>query len=195
MWGRLTRTVAPTEQPVTIADAKRQCRVTSSSEDEFIGELIEAATAAIDGPNGIGLAMITQTWQLVLDGFPAEIELPLYPVQSIVSISYTDADGNLNQLLDPALYELNKYATRAIISPAYNVTWPSVLAGRNRVGVTFRAGYGLAPAVPPDLKRAILLLVGHWYNHREAVVIGQAGQALPHAVESILARYRVGTVY
>ncbi|AJO76492.1 head-tail connector protein [Pseudomonas sp. MRSN 12121] len=38
----------------------------------------------------------------------------------------------------------------------------------------------------PDVEQAILLLVGHWYANREAVVIGAAPSAVPLAVERLL---------
>ncbi|WP_347911374.1 head-tail connector protein [Pseudomonas grandcourensis] len=38
----------------------------------------------------------------------------------------------------------------------------------------------------PDVEQAILLLVGHWYANREAVVIGTISSAVPLAVERLL---------
>ena len=37
-----------------------------------------------------------------------------------------------------------------------------------------------------DVEQAILLLVGHWYSNREAVVVGGAPSALPLAVDRLL---------
>lgn len=38
----------------------------------------------------------------------------------------------------------------------------------------------------PDVQQAILLLVGHWYANREAVVVGQTSQQVPLAFERLL---------
>lgn len=38
----------------------------------------------------------------------------------------------------------------------------------------------------PDVEQAILLLVGHWYANREAVVIGTISTAVPLAVDRLL---------
>lgn len=37
-----------------------------------------------------------------------------------------------------------------------------------------------------DVEQAILLLVGHWYSNREAVVVGGAPSAVPLAVDRLL---------
>lgn len=37
-----------------------------------------------------------------------------------------------------------------------------------------------------DVEQAILLLVGHWYANREAVVVGNAPSAVPLAVDRLL---------
>lgn len=38
----------------------------------------------------------------------------------------------------------------------------------------------------PDVEQAVLLLVGHWYANREAVVTGTISTAVPLAVDRIL---------
>lgn len=41
-----------------------------------------------------------------------------------------------------------------------------------------------------DLTTAMLLLVGHWYENREAVALGTIATDLPMAVEALISPYR-----
>ncbi|MCW5861278.1 MAG: head-tail connector protein, partial [Caldilineales bacterium] len=40
----------------------------------------------------------------------------------------------------------------------------------NAIHIRFEAGYGAASAVPTRYKQALKLLVGHWYENREAIL-------------------------
>jgi hypothetical protein len=42
-----------------------------------------------------------------------------------------------------------------------------------------------------DVKAAMLLLIGNWYENRESVVIGDTAVAVPFAVEALLQPYRI----
>lgn len=191
----LTRVTAPASNPVTLTEAKAHLRVDDSDSDTLISALIAAAVAMIDGPHGIGIAMMTQTWRYVLDCFPAYIRLPLTPVQdgilsdspAGVTITYVDTAG-ATQTLATSDYRLSG----GILEPAYGEAWPGTRTVRGAVTIDFEVGWGDADDVPQDLKAAILLTVGHLYEHREAVVADATPAELPLGVKAILDRYRNG---
>jgi uncharacterized phiE125 gp8 family phage protein len=59
------------------------------------------------------------------------------------------------------------------------------------VTVTYVAGYGPAgDDVPAAIRHAMLLLIGHWYEHRESVVVGGNPVQVPLAVQALLRPYR-----
>jgi uncharacterized phiE125 gp8 family phage protein len=131
------------------------------------------------------------------------IELPYPPLQAVRSVSYVDSTGT-TQTLSASLYSSSTDKTKGAIYPAYDATWPSVRDQVAAVTVRFIAGYTdftdttsspnyavTGEGVPDDLRQAILLLIGHWYENREAVVVGQAPADLPFAVEAIISAYRV----
>ncbi|MDO1559820.1 head-tail connector protein [Brevundimonas sp. 2R-24] len=187
MWNRLTRVEAPAEPLLTTAEAKAQLRVTHDEDDALIDGLISTATAFIEGPNGCGLAPLTQTWRLSLDGFPAgPITLPLSPVQAVEAITYTDEAGESRTL---AAYAFDADVQPGKVWPAYQASWPAARLAPGSVKVTFTTGYGDASDVPADLKHAALMLVGHLYENREATA-AVALSEVPMGVEAILSRYR-----
>lgn len=42
-----------------------------------------------------------------------------------------------------------------------------------------------------DIRGAMLLLIGHWYENREAAIVGQTVTSMPLAVEALLQPYRI----
>ncbi|WP_275789107.1 head-tail connector protein [Pararhizobium gei] len=58
-----------------------------------------------------------------------------------------------------------------------------------RLGFDMAVKYGDSD-VPADLQEAILQLVAHWYENREAVLIGISSQALPSGLDDIIRDYR-----
>lgn len=140
-----------------------------------------------------GRRLIEQVWREDFDRFPSDrpLELSLAPVASIDGIQYVAADGTLTTL-DPADYAVETTGLLARIQPAYGASWPSTRDVWAAVRVTYTVGYGATAAdVPPSIRAAIKLLLGHLYNNREAVVTGTTATALPMAVESLLATYRI----
>jgi uncharacterized phiE125 gp8 family phage protein len=174
--------VPPAVYPVTLAEAKAQCRVDHDDEDAFIQRLIAAATGHFDARSGVlGRCLISQTWEMVLDEFPAgALELPLGPVQSVVSVEYDDPSG-VAQTVAASTYTVD---TTSLSAPT--------LDNINAVRVRFVSGYGSTPAAVPDaIRHAILMLIGHWYENREAVAPGSPSAPLPMAVDALVAPYRV----
>jgi uncharacterized phiE125 gp8 family phage protein len=191
MWNRLRRITAPPALPVTLAEAKAHLRVDHADEDTLISTYVDAATAHVEGPHGIGIALVEQQWELTLDGFPTVIYLPIYPVLSVDAVEYIDGDGVTQTV---ASFQSDTASNPARITPDDGASWPPPKRVLNAVTIRFTTGYapdGLnyQANIPQDLKNAIQLLVGHWYEHREAV--GTATAEMPLAVESILSRYRV----
>lgn len=181
---KLTRTVAPAAA-ITLADAKKQTETANMADhDEMLNRLIQAAQDFVEGPAGMNLALGTQTWELSLDCFPSVIRIPIEPVQSITSITYIDPDGNQQTLAD---FDADTKASPALIAPVSGSTFPQTKRQFNAVTVTFEAGFN---PVPEDIRAALLLLVAHWFENREAVTDSRPVPQLL-AFERIMNKYAV----
>jgi uncharacterized phiE125 gp8 family phage protein len=169
----LTPFAAPAAEPVSLDEAKLHCRVSGSADDAYLGALIKAARRGCE--QRTGRFLITQTWDIQITCFPwgPVWSMPVSPVQSITHIKYFDGNG-AQQTWSNAEYQLiqTRQAPRLALLPSF--TWPSVQIDR-AYPIEIRAvcGYGVASAVPEDLKQWILAMVSGMYEKREPVQEGQ----------------------
>lgn len=187
------RTVAPLVEPISLQEARDRLRIDHHEEDPLIASLIAATTAHLDGWSGtLGRALVNQTWAQKFPRFPsgAVLGVALAPVQSIASIVYFGAD-NVQQTLDPSVYTLLDDEFGPFVTLQAGQAWPATFPREDAVSVTYVAGYGPAgDDVPAAIRHAMLLLIGHWYEHRESVVIGTSTVQVPLAVQALLGPYR-----
>lgn len=168
-----------------------QAHLNAPDDDEdLIAVYTAAAVASIEGPNGIGIPLLNTVYRMSLESLWEGFTIPLCPVRSIESITYTDTNGDV-QTLDPALYVYDLDASPVTVRVAYGKSWPSAICQPGSVKVTFTAGYGTTGAdIPADLRAAMLLTIGNLYVNRESVSAVQTYR-VPETVEAILSRYRV----
>jgi uncharacterized phiE125 gp8 family phage protein len=185
---RPVRVTPPATTPVTTAEAKTHLRVDSDDEDTLIGTLVQAATDHLDGYTGLlGRCIVNQTWRQDFDAFARTLRLPLFAagVDSAVHVNKSGANATITS----TNYELQADELGSFIRFIDGYSIPTDLAETRALRVTFTAGYGDAAAVPAALKSAILMLVGHWYDNREAVTSGAVAE-LPVSVMALTAPYR-----
>jgi len=188
----LTLITGPSSEPITSTEAKAQTRVDISDDDTLIGTDITAARQHLEGITR--RAFVEQTWDYTLPAFPAgAIVLPIQPVMSVTSISYVDSTGatasfSYGTSPDTPKYDVLTDGPRTRIIPKYNLTWPTTRDHGNAVTVRFVAGYS---TVPEDIKKAIKLLVAHYYENREPVAVGSGFvvQEIPMTVEALISPY------
>lgn len=175
----------PAVEPITLYQAKQHLRVDTAAEDALINGLIAAARAWAEEYSG--RALITQTLELVLECFPHEvIRLPRQPSQDIVSITYTDQNGD-TQVIPPDDYRIDTASVFHNVRPAHGKSWPSVRNGPGAVRIRYIAGFGnTGSAVPPHYIQAMLLVIGRYYVMREDVVVGASIQEAPFAAKTLI---------
>ncbi len=163
----LTQIVAPTEEPVTLVEAKEQVGVRDISYfDAKLTRLIPAARGACE--TRTGRQFVTATYTVKFDRFPDVIRLPKPPLISVTSVAYVDTSGDAQTLTVTTDYTVDADSVFARIVPAYGTSWPSTRDQPNAVTVTYVTGYGAASAVPYEANAAILMLVADMFDHGSA---------------------------
>ena len=183
---RLELVTAPTTQPIDIADAKKHLRVEHSDDDVLIDTLIKTAIAFVDVKGALGKAMITQTWREWYAPNPSQIVVSLGPVQSVSAIKYYDADNAL-QTDTLSNYLVLGTSTRTTVKPKSGFTWPTTFVRDDAIAIEYVVGYGDADTdVPATVKQALLMLVAHYYENRENVLVGTNSRTIPFGFEDLI---------
>lgn len=176
--------------PVSLDEARLHLRRDDLDDDTIIQTLLAAAT--VHAQNLVQRRFVTQVVEFVTDRWcGGRIDLPIAPVDAktgIVSIKYFDL-SDAEQLLDPSLYVAQARGPSVRIIPRFGTVWPLVNPFAAEP-IVIRFTVGDAPAdVEPNVKAAILLILGHLYENRANVVMGAQGlQAieLPQGAEPLL---------
>ena len=193
----LTLITAPTVRAILLEELKDHLRIVGEDDLAYVDMMISAVMARVDGKEGIlNRAILTQTWDLTLDDFPAadHISIPLPPLQSVTSITYTDTAGD-SQTWAASNYTVITDRLPGRVALGYQKTYPATQNIPNAVTVRFVAGYGDSwNDVPATLRLALMQLAAHWYENRDPVLIGTISAELPMHVESLLLQHRHSVV-
>jgi uncharacterized phiE125 gp8 family phage protein len=193
MQHHVTVQTAPAVEPVSLAQAQAHLRVSGSADSDLITTLITVARKYVE--NSIGRALITQTLDLYLDSWPTgdEIRLPRPNLQGVTSVIYLDDDDTETEFSSSSYHVITSGIFGRIVLKD-GQTWPDDSDLKTAAGIRIRyvAGYGDAAAdVPETLRQAMLLMIGHWYEHREEVQDVAEPFTVPFGAKALLDMERV----
>ena len=177
---------APASEPVSLAEAKAHLCVVHGDDDQLIASLITAARRLVEVRTG--LCLIAQEWLCLRDGWPEDgvIELPATPLLAVEEIGVFGEDDT-KAVIDPAHYIVDAPSRPPRVMLRGSRLWPRPGRAVNGIGIRITAGFGPQDAdVPQPLRRAVLLLVAHFFAQRGE----EAGGGLPVGLDALLAPYR-----
>ena len=176
---QLIQTVAPTQEPITIDEAKAFMRILDNEDDLLIGTLISAVREHVENVTNRQLEMAT--FELYASDFVEK--LPKNPISSISKIEYMDENGSYIELGNYYLYEHNG---AGCISYG---TIPTLQDHKKAVKITFVSGY---ESVPEAIKSYMKVKIATLYENREEFVIGASIAEFGNKfVENLLSSYKV----
>ena len=196
----LTSTTAPATGVVTLALVKAALNISHSDDDTYLGHLINVASGMLDGPRSMtGQCYVNQSWKVSLRDPEERIYLAGTNVSSVDSITYLDGNGDA-QTFSTSSVTLHEDAS-GVFYVQCNVgsQWPSGLLDRpNALQVTYTAGLGPdETTVPSRVAHAAILLVGHYFENREAVTLStnaNVPKELVLGVDALLEGEKVGWI-
>lgn len=175
-------------EPITLQLAQDQLRVNSDDDQELIDHYISSARTMFE--TDTDYVLTNQQYTLHLSEWTDEIVLEKYPISSVDSIKYYDEAG-VQQTLSTTYYNVGNDARRTVIGLNDGFDFPDLQAGKqDAIQVTFTAGYADETTVPKDIKQALLLMITHFYDNRNAVTVGMSVAEMPIGYERIITRYR-----
>lgn len=172
-----------------------------SMEDGLIERSIRAAMLMLERDNQISI--LARTLKVSLPTWPSTMELPAPPLRytgapaSAVTVSRL-VGGNVTA--SPGLYHVVR-GDQVWMLVRTNAALPADMDDDDPAAfqVSFTVGYESQAAVPADIQSAIILLAGHFYQNREAVIIEPRVITVPRnlemGVEALMRHYRVRTRY
>ena len=182
-------------EPVTLNEAKAHLRVESSftDDDTYINTLISVSRNICENYVGFMLAHNTKV-HYYMDGFPNNEVIYLYGVSNLASLTiHYDDQNNDNQLLDSSLYNIDTHSIPSRIFLKENSNFPSTSESiPSAVNITIDAGPLSSYQLPRALYQSILLTIGHLYENRQNVVVGDGRPyEVPQTAEYLMNSFRV----
>lgn len=190
--------VEDTHLPVSIETVKAHLRVDTDDEDDLIEAYLRAAGREFERQTSRGLFPTLYEWRL--DAWPCSgEELPFGPVREVTSLAYIDADGE-TQDIDEANWSmvLSDRGARVVYAEGY--TPPAPGRAVDGVAIRFWAGHDARNdaaseseehlALPRSADMALLLMVAHWYQNREAAS-AQTLAEIPLGAAQMMAGLRI----
>lgn len=183
----LVRVTPPGEAPVSLEEAKEWCAVTGDDDNARLIGLINTAT--LHAETSTRRALMTQVWDYFASDFPRgnRLALPKPPLQSVASVKYTPDAGSETTFAVSNYIEDTAGEPGAVVLNV-GASWPTdALVAVNGVAVRFTAGFGATgDLVPETIRTAILMLVAHWNENREVVIVGTTANRVPQSFDALL---------
>lgn len=167
------------DEPVTLEEAKDRLGIRTAVRDAEITRLISAAREHVEDLSGH--LLVRRPVEIVGTVSPVGIKpvrLHVEPVWGVTSFEVVERDGSATAVA-------GVLALGGMMYPPDGGAWPVSTYGFK---ATVDAGYDGDP--PEQLIQALLLLVGHWFENHEAVVVGTSGFELPLGVKALCQNFR-----
>jgi len=181
----------PSGEPVSLTEAKAQCRVTIPDEDAYITSLIAVARERVE--EFTRRALMEQEWVAKYADWPSDrvLIIPRPPLVSVDAVKYWDSTGT-EITVSASDYVQDVEDLFGVVRLKDSFGTPSLSPDHpNPIKVEFTCGYGAAEDVPSRAKQAIMMMVNNWYDNRNPVIVGTIASKLPDSAGTLMKSLKV----
>lgn len=185
-------TITSSIEVLNLTTVKNHLRVEHSDDDTLISGYTESVIDYLESITGrvIGQKVVTQ----YLNDFPLSdnpIILETNYLSGLTIQYYTDVTSSASTFSsnDYRIITLGSYTQ---VQP--NNNWVTTDDKEGSVVLTYTAGYYTTNDIPKAIKQAALLLIGHYYEHRENVIIGSITSTLDFTIDALITPHKYFSV-
>jgi uncharacterized phiE125 gp8 family phage protein len=173
-------------EAISLAEARAQCRITGTADDDTQRIYIEAARNYVEGV--CGNALVESTYAFYFD-YSAACYKIYKPIVSITTFEYKIVvnTGTYSGTLSGSDYHMD--TEQGLITLNASVM-TDIYTQSNAIKITAVTGQANIGNIKGDIKLAMLLLIGHWHENREDSIAGTMISSIPMGVKSLLAPYQ-----
>lgn len=169
-------------EPISLDEAKLHLRIDDAADNVLISNLIVAARQFVE--NYTHRTLMTTVIEKIYDVPSHSFSLPSPPLQEVTKIEVVNDAGEKTEV-DSSIYDYDSSVDiPGRVQLREGCVWPDHRGFASFI-VTFKAGYGDAPAdVPEMLRQAILQVLAHYYEKRQS-------EEIPAGIYTLLAPFKV----
>lgn len=193
-------TVPPAEEPVYLTEFTNWIRQDDADDNQLIGRLIVAARIHLETVTH--RTFVKRTIEATFDEWPTRggnqpsLILPVAsPLLAIKKVRYV-SDAGADTPLAPTVWEAVTNIVPGRLRLKLDQNWPDTSDQLDAITLTYETGYGGHDDVPELAKQGVFFLAAHWYEHREAVDIGEriTVNQIPNGFDSLVWSLKVPKV-
>lgn len=203
--------------PITLDEVKEHLIIDHDDDDNVIMRMIVAALDYAEARTELSLRV--RKFKAFGYCWPTgPVVLKHGPVRQIETVRYLDSD-HAEQIIPADDWDVYEHIGSAVLD--FHITPPSVgSTRRDAVAVEYLAGYGSITGIdvnehgfpytlpivfgqagslevsdgqklPASIRQALFMLIAHWYENRETIVVGTISGKLAHAADDLLHSMRI----
>ncbi len=161
--GSFTTITEPSDEPITLEEAKEALRIEIDDEDVRVWNIIRAARMFAE--DFLNRKLMSQVVELSFDRWPAtEFSLGIWPIISVDTVKHEDtASPVATQTL---VANTDYYADVTITEGRLRTItgWPSVAVKPNAIKIRMTVGYADQDSVPDQIKEGIKAYCAYIYD-------------------------------